>query len=72
MFANQPLLGTFILYAATIMATASNPAPMEQIIIVKINYQGVTRRAKMALRDMAPHALESQVSSKAPYPIFPF
>lgn len=38
---------------------------LDAVITVKVNYEGVTRRAKMSLRDTAPRILEQEVSESS-------
>lgn len=41
---------------------ATQNQSLDSVITVKVNYDGSTRRAKMALRDTAPKVLEQEVS----------
>lgn len=44
------------------MSSVSQPGP-DAMVTVKVTYDGVTRRAKMPLREMVPRVLEEHVSS---------
>jgi hypothetical protein len=47
------------------MATTAPPPPpttsLDTVITVKVNFENVTRRVKMPLRDTTPQLLEKQV-----------
>lgn len=44
-----------------ISMASSTPATADTMVTLKVNFQGITRRAKMPLREMVPSVLDSQV-----------
>jgi next-to-BRCA1 protein 1 len=43
---------------------ASSQTSLDTMITLKVQYEGVTRRAKMPLRDMVPNVLENKVRAQ--------